>query len=526
MARFPANFKFDSEARQKVLKGMSIVNKVVSATLGPQGRNVAINQAEGIPFIIHDGVTAARRVDLFDEFEDIGAQMLKEAAINTNDKAGDGTTTAIILGYAILKKTVEVIEAGMNPMTLKRQIEEANILLVKGLKKLAKEINTYSETEQIAAISAADAKIGKLVAEAIKKTGDEGTITVEEGKGMETTVDYKQGMEIDRGYLSPYFVNDQKRVEAVIEDAHILVTDIKMNREYEIVPFLKKFKKAEKHNLVIIGEVLEQALQTLVVNNLKGIIEVVAIQPPAFGGRQVDELEDIAALTGATVIKKDSGRTIDSVELEELGTAGKVVADRDKTIITDGGGDSKAIQARIDTLQEQIKVANAPHDAVIKEQRIAKLGGKVAIINVGGVTEVELKDRKERIIDAVSATQAAIDEGVVAGGQLALLKLSVSDWWPDTIGAGILKEAIKAPFKKLMENAGHDYAEIWGKISPLKYPFGIDVLDGKKKDLIEAGIIDPVKVVRSALENAVSVATMAMTMSVLISEPYVQKETK
>lgn len=524
--KFPAKLQFNSKARKKILKGMNICAEAVSSTLGPQGRNVAINQSDGPPLVIHDGVTVAKRVDLFDPFEDMGSQLLKEAAIKTNEVAGDGTTTATILGQAIVSKGIEAIEAGMNPMTLKRQIEEAlKVLLVK-LKDMSKDISSDEEKKQIATISAADPIVGGLVAEAIKKTGDEGTITVEQGSSFETEVEYKQGMEIDRGYLSPYFVTDQQRVEAVVEDAHVLITDIKMGRDYEIAPFLQRFLDAKKRNLVIIGEALEQALATLVVNKLKGVLNIVAIQPPAFGGRQIDELEDIAVLTGGTVISKDGGRDIETVQLEELGYAGKVVADRDKTIIMAGGGDPKAVKNKVSELMAQAKVANTEFDKEIKMRRLAKLGGRVAIIHVGGTTEIELLERKERVIDAVNATQAAIDEGVVAGGQMALLTLSNQAWWPETPGADILKNAIKMPFKKLMENAGYDYAEIWGKISPLKYPVGIDVIDGEKKDLIKEGIIDPVKVTRSALENAVSVATMAFTTSVLITEPYEQKEAK
>lgn len=523
--RFPSQLKFDSDARRKMLEGMNIVAEAVASTLGPQGRNVAINQPSGPPHVVHDGVTVAKRVELFDHFKDMGANLLKEAAIKTNEVAGDGTTTATILGRALVTRGIESIEAGTNPMTIKREMEAALVLLLKELKKMSKKIANEEEKEQIATISAADPVIGKLVAEAIKKTGDEGIIRVEEGEVVETMVEYKSGMEIDRGYLSPYFITDQGRVEAIIENADILITDIKMNREYELLPFLQKYLKAKRNNLVIIGEVLEQAMATLVVNHLKGSLRVVAIQPPAFGGRQIDELEDIAVLTGGTAIMKDSGRKLDSVELSELGSAGKVVSDRDKTIIFDGGGDKNAVEARVEELRAQVGVANTDYDKEVKKQRIANLGGSVAIIHVGGTTEIELRERKERVIDAVNATQAAIDEGVVAGGEITLLTLSQQDWWPETVGAGILREAIKKPFQRIIENAGYDYAEVWGKISPLKYPYGIDVIDGKKKDLIKAGIIDPVKVVRSALENAVSVATMAFTTNVLISEPYEQIKT-
>jgi len=347
MARFPSNLLFGSEARNKLLRGVNILAKAVSSTLGPKGRNVAINQSDGAPSVIHDGVSVAKRVDLFNEFEDMGAQLLKQAAIKTSEIAGDGTTLSTILGQAIIVKGFENIEAGANPMTLKREVEEVKEILLKELKKLSKDISTDEEAQQVATVSAVDPEIGKLVAEAVKKTGDDGIVTVEQGEGLEIRVEYKQGMEIDRGYLSPGFVTDQERVEAIVKDADILITDVKMNRDYEIVPFLNKYLKNKKKNLVIIGETLENALATLVINKLRGVANIISIQPPAFGGRQLDELEDIAILTGGSVIRADSGRDIESVQMEELGHADKVISDRDKTRIIGGAGTKEAINQKV-----------------------------------------------------------------------------------------------------------------------------------------------------------------------------------
>lgn len=525
MSRFPIKTIFGIEAREKLQKGINIVADAVGSTLGPKSKNVAINEASGAPRIIHDGVSVAKAIDLFDEFEDMGAQLVKEAAIKTNTVAGDGTTTATILSQALVNKGLEVIASGKNPMTLKDEVEEALKLSIKELKKLSKDIQNDKDVERVATISSADPKIGKLVAEAIKKTGKDGVIRVEQGKGLETEVEYKQGMEFDRGYYSPYFVTNNETVEAVIENPYILITDLKINHNHELVPFVEMLFKNKVKDFVIIGEVQEEALATLVVNKLKGAVNVVAVQAPAFGGRRIDELEDIAILTGGKVISADEGRGLDSVQLEELGRASLVIADRDKTIIQGGSGTKAAIQARVNELKKQMEVANTMYDKDIKRERMAKLSNGMAIINVGAVNEVELADKKERVIDAVSAAKASMDEGIVAGGQITLLTISQMEIWPDTVGAKIFREAIKQPFKVLMSNTGYAPEEAMVKISPIKYPIAIDVMDGKVKDMVEAGVIDPTKVTRSALENAVSVAGMAFTTNTLISEPY-EKEKK
>lgn len=515
----PVKVIFGSKAREKLLKGMNILADAVKSTLGPLGNNVAINQAYGPPRIIHDGVSTARVIELKDEFEDMGAKLLKEAAIKTNDRGGDGTTTSTIFAQSIINKGLSDIASGVNPMTLKSELEEASKLALDKLKDLKQDIKD-KDIERVASISSADPEVGKMVAEAIEKVGKDGLVTTEEGKGFKTEVEYKTGLGFDKGYAtsSSYFITDQNKAESVIEDAYILMTDIKINYNNQLVKFLEKFLKVSK-NLVIIGEVQEEALATLVINKLRGGLNVLAIQAPSFGDRRIDELDDIASVVGGVVIRTDSGRDINSVEIEELGRADKVTSDRDTTKIQGGSGDPKG---RIKQLQDQIESSTTEYDTSIKKQRLAKLTGGVAIIKVGAVNEVELADKKERVIDAISAAKSAIEEGIVAGGQIAFLAVSQMDW-PDTLGAKILKEALKAPFKILVENAGFDYAESMAKILPIKYPMAIDVMDGKVKDMLKAGIIDSFKVCKSALENAVSVSSMAFTTSTLISEPYAKE---
>lgn len=523
--------KFNTEARKGLLAGINIVADAVGATLGPRGHNVAIERAARnyVPLVVHDGVTVANSINLKDPYENMGAQLLKEAAGNTNDTAGDGTTTSTILAQAIVNEALKVIEAGGNSMVIKRDIEEALVVVLKELDKLAKPIVTDEEIAQVATISASDPVIGKLVAEALAKVGKDGVVTVEESKGFETYVEYKQGMEIDRGYLSNYFVTNQDTVEAVVEDPLILLTDKKLNYSYQLVPFLDKLLKAGHKNLVIFaGEVVEEGLATLVVNKLRGAINVVAMQAPAFGGRRVDELTDLAILTGGVPLLDDSGRELESVDISELGRAGKVVADRDKTIVTDGKGDPIEIEKRMNHIREQIKLSNTEYDKQIKEQRLAKMAGGVAVINVGALTEVELKEKKERVIDAKNATKAAIAEGIVAGGEIALLNIAqnaIDDANEGILhlGGQILLKSLKKPFKRLIENSGMDYADIREKMSGKKYPHGVDVTDGKVKDLIKAGIIDPVKVTKAALQNAVSVSNMVLTTSVAIVDEREEK---
>ena len=512
MSKVAKQLVFNTEAREKLLKGINIVANAVGSTLGPKGRNVAINEAYGPPRVTHDGVSVAGSINLEDYFEDMGAELIKAAAQKTSDTAGDGTTVTTILTQAIINEALQLIQAGTNPMTLKKEIEESLANVLEELTKISKPISTDEEIMNIATISAADPEKGKIVAEALKKVGSDGVITVEAGKGSETTVEYKQGLEFDRGYAttSPYFVTDEERGEAIVEDPYILITDKKLNYAKDVLPLMQRLveETGSKDLVIIAGECVEEALATLVVNKLRGNIKALAVQAPAYGDRRIDELEDLAILTGGTAILADSGRDMESIQIVELGRAGKVVMDRDKTTII--GGLGTGVKKRMDSLREQIKASTTTWDKEIKEQRLAKLAGGVAVINVGAATEVELLEKKKRFVNAVNSTKSAIAEGIVAGGEITLLKLaSLEEIHP------ILKRALKQPFKRLIENAGYDYADTFHTVF---YPMGFDVEDGEVKDLIVAGIIDPVKVTRSALENSVSIACMVMTTDTLISE--------
>lgn len=509
---------FGNKARKKLLKGVNILANAVGSTLGPKGRNVAVNQSYGPPTIWHDGVSVAKSINLKDYFSDMGAEIIKEAAIKTNDRAGDGTTTATILSQSIINEGFKLIEAGINPMTLKKEIEEANVKCLESLDKLSKKISNDNEIEHIATISSADNKIGKLVSEAIKKVGKDGVITVEEGNTFETEIEYKQGMEINRGYLSPSFITNPEKMICEMEDPYILITDKKINHNYQIAPFMEKFIKEADHRRIVIiaSEIVEEALATLVINRMRGVIDVLAINAPSFGLNRTQELEDIAILTGGKVILDDSGRSLDSVTIEELGHCGKIISDKDKTIIINGKGN---VTSRMNEIREQLK-SGSDYEKEQKRQRLAKLAGGVAVINVGGNTETELREKKERIIDAINATKAAIEDGVVAGGEIALLKVSQNGFWKDfdTLGAKLLNKALQEPLKCLIDNAGLDYTEIKGKLQNFDYPMGVDVMDGQIKDLIKSGILDPVKVTRNALVNAVSAGCMLLTTSCLITD--------
>lgn len=518
--------KFNREAQEKLLEGINVVGNAVGSTLGPRSRTVAFDNAPGMdvaPTILRDGVSVARSINLEDEFADMGARLIKSAAIKTVNDVGDGTTLTTILTQAIVSEAVQAIAAGANPMKIKAEIESVATRNLAELRKTAKPIKTKEETTQVANISASDNTIGALVAQAIGKVGQDGVITVEEGQTTETTVEFKQGMQVSRGYYSPYFITDQKRSEAVIEEPYILLSDKLLNNSQELLPFLQKLAAAKVKNLVIFaGEVVEEALATLVVNKLKGIFNVVAIQAPAFGNQRVEELQDIATFVNGHPILIDEGRDLASVEVEELGRASRVIVSRDKTVILNGGGSQISIKRRIDDLKEQITNPNSPYDRDVKEQRLANLAGQVAVVTVGGASEVEMKEKKERVIDAIAATKAAVEEGIVAGGEITLLNLAlkapVSPSKPLSIGERVFTLALKAPFKKLMENSGLDYAEALLKLSGKRYPYGIDVIDGEVKNMIDSGIIDPVKVLRCAIENAVSIAGMCLTTNTLITE--------
>lgn len=517
MSKFIKTIVTKNEARAKMLKGMNILADAVSSTLGPRSRNVAIDMAPGhdiAPTVLHDGVSVARAINLKDVHEDMGVRLLKGASLKTNEVAGDGTTTSTILAQAIINEAFRNITAGANPMVLKQELEDGLKVVVKQLKELAKPIKTDEEMEQVASISASDPAIGKLVAEAIKKVGQDGAITIEDGHSNETTVTYTQGMEIDRGHLAGNFITDGERNKSLVEDPYILLTDKKINYAYQLIPLLDKLVKEAKSNAIVIfaGEVVEEALHFLVINKLQGKLKVIAIQAPAYGARRVEELQDLAVLTGGTVILEEAGRQIESVTLEELGRCDKIEADWDKTIISGSKGDEGAVKKRIEELREQIKNANTPYDEDIREQRLAKLTGGVAVINVGGTTDVEVKEKKERVIDAKNATKAAVEEGIVAGGEITLLTIAKH------IPQGILRNALQAPFKKLIENSGLDYGDIREKMAGKEYPWGIDVTCGCVKNLIDNGIIDPVRVSRVALENAISISGAVITTETLITD--------
>src|SRR3990167_2526774 len=516
--------KYSSDARTKLLSGINQLANAVAMTLGPKGRNVAIDRKWGAPNVVHDGVTVAKEIELKDEFENMGAQLLKEAASKTADVAGDGTTTATILAKAIVTESLKNIQAGYNPMILKHGIEKAVTALVTELRKMSKKVTTQEEIAQVATISAADSQIGNLIAQALEKVGKDGVVTVEEGKTMEMSVDYKEGMEFYKGFVSPYFVTDTDKMESSIEDAHILITDKKISSASDLVPFLEKFVAVSKNLVIIADEVEGEALALLVVNKLRGTFNVLVVKAPGFGDRRKEMLEDIAILTGGMVLSEDTGRKLESVEITELGRAGRVTSDKDNTLIVDGKGAKGKIEARISQIKRELAASDSEFDKEKLQERLAKLTGGVAVINVGAATEVELKEKKERVIDAVAATKAAIEEGIVAGGEVALLRVvkaldgvvALAD--EEKVGVEIVRKALQQPFRHLVKNAGIDEGVALSKVMESTGNMGIDVMGGGLTDFVKAGIIDPVKETRTALQNAASVAIMIMTTNVLVSD--------
>lgn len=514
---------FDSQAREKLLKGINTLTEAVASTLGPKGRNVALDKKWGAPNVVHDGVTVAKEIELEDPFENMGAQLVKEAASKTNDIAGDGTTTATVLTQAIVAEGLKNVTAGANPMILRRGIEAAVETVVQELQKMSKKLTTSEEITQVATISAQNDAIGKLISEAITKVGKDGVITVEESKTLQMSVDYKEGMEFDKGYSSPYFVTDSDRMESTVEDAYLLITDKKLNNIQEFVPFLEKFVTVSKNLVIIADEVEGEVLTLLVVNKLKGMFNVLAVGAPGFGDRRKALLEDISILSGGTVISEDTGRKWESVEISDLGRAARVSADKEHTLIVGGKGSKTKIEARINQIKREIEKSDSDFDREKFQERLAKLTGGVAVINVGAATEVEMKEKKERVIDAVAATKAALEEGIVAGGEVALLRtlnaIDKIELDPDAqVGVNIVKAALSQPFRRLVKNAGYDEGVMLAKVLDSKGNMGVDVMDGKLKDLVVAGVIDPVKVTRTALQNAASVAIMVMTTQVLITD--------
>lgn len=492
--------------------------------MGPKGRNVAIDKKWGAPSVVHDGVTVAKEIDLEDPFENMGAQLLKEAASKTNDIAGDGTTTATILAQAIVSEGLKNIQAGTNPMILKKGIEKAVQVLVAELKRVSKKITTQAEIAQVATISASDSGIGNLIAESLQRVGKDGVVTVEEGKTLQMQVDYKEGMEFDKGFVSPYFVTDTDKMEASLEDPYILITDKKISSAADLVPFLEKFVAVSKNLVIIADEVEGEALALLILNKLRGVFNVLAVKAPGFGDRRKEMLEDIAILTGGKLITEETGLKFEAVGVDDLGRAGRVTADKDNTLIVDGKGQKGKIQARIEQIRSQIAHTDSEFDREKLQERLAKMTGGVAVINVGAATEVELKEKKERVIDAVAATEAAVEEGIVPGGEITLLKVAKAlDSLKileaeEKIGVEIVKNALEQPFRQLIRNAGMDEGVSLAKVKQSNGNLGIDVIDGVVKDLVKAGIIDPVKVTRSALQNAASVAMMILTTHTLITD--------
>ena len=526
--------KYGEEARLKLKSGVDQLAKAVATTLGPKGRNVALDKKWGAPNVIHDGVTVAKEVELKDPFENMGAQLVKEAASKTADVAGDGTTTATVLASAIVNEGIKNITAGANPMIMRKGLDKASEYVVEELKKMKKNINP-SDIANVATVSAGDSGLGSLIAEALKKVGKDGVITVEEGRGLSTEIEYKEGMEFDKGYASSYFVTNPDRMEAEIDDPYILITDKKISSLQELLPFLENFIKVSK-NLVIIADDIEgEALATLVVNKLRGTFNVLAVKAPGFGDRRKAMLDDIAVLTGGTVISEDTGRKLDSITIEDCGRADKVKSTNENTQIIGGKGAARDVQARISQIKREIEKSTSDFDKEKLQERLAKLSGGVAVINVGAATEVELKDKKERVNDAVAATKAALEEGIVPGGAVALLDISqrmntkvlekASANKDEQTGFMIVKLAIEEPFKQLVINAGLDAGQLIAKAreaSARGQGFNLLKTDSietaQAVDMLKEGIIDPVKVVRIAVQNAISVATMVLTTEALITD--------
>src|SRR3990172_7227446 len=524
--------KFSDDARVALLRGIDIVAKAVVTTLGPKGRNVALDKKWGAPNIVHDGVTVAKEIELKDPFENMGAQLVKESADKTNDVAGDGTTTATLLAQMMTQAGMKNVTAGANPMVVKKGIEKAVEAVVAELKKISKPIKNREEIEQVATISAGDSAIGAKISEALDRVGRDGVVTVEEGKGLTIDIEYKEGMEFDRGYVSAYFVTNPERMEAEIENAYILLTDKKITSIQDLLPFLEKFVKISKSLVIIADEVEGEALATLVVNKLKGSFNVLAVKAPGFGDRRKEMLEDIAVLTGGVVISEDTGRTFESIEVTDLGQADKVWADKDNARIIGGKGDKKAISGRITLLQRQIKETDSDFDREKYEERLAKLSGGVAQINVGAATEVELNEKKERVKDAVGATKAAVEEGIVPGGGVALLRARkvLADLKVDSedekVGVDIVNEALEMPLRMLARNSGEDDGFVLRKVEEAKDgDYGFNALTGDFGSMTKFGILDPLKVTRFALLNAASVAMMVLTTEGLVTDiPEEKKE--
>ena len=515
--------KYGEDARRSLKNGIDALTNAVKVTLGPRGRPVALDKKFGPPSVINDGVTIAKDIELPDPFENMGAQLVKEASTKTNDKCGDGTTTATVLAQAIVTEGFKNIAAGADAMALKRGVEKAVEAMVVELKKMATPVTTKEQVTQVATISAADPQIGNLIAEVMEKVGKDGVITVEESKGLLYETDYVEGMQFDRGYISPYFVTNAEQMKTEIEDPYILITDKKISAISELLPILEKVLQVSK-NLVIIAEDIEgEALATLVVNKLRGTLTCLAVKAPGFGDRRKAMLEDIAMLTGGKVISEEIGRKLDSAAIADLGRARKVVSDKDNTTIVEGKGSDDAIKARIKQIKAQIDETTSDYDKEKLQERLAKLAGGVAVIKVGAATEVELKEKKHRVEDALSATRAAVEEGILPGGGVAVLNAlhvldKVKAEGDERTGVDIIKKAVEEPLRWIAINAGQEGSVVVDKVKRSKKGVGYDALNNDYVDMVSKGIIDPLKVSRTALENAASIATMILTTEALVCD--------
>jgi chaperonin GroEL len=521
---------FDTKARGSILHGVNTLADAVKVTLGPKGRNVVIEKSFGSPLITKDGVTVAKEIELEDKFANMGAQMVKEVASKTNDTAGDGTTTATVLAQAIYREGSKLVAAGVNPMDLKRGIDDAVTVLVAELKKLSKPTKDQAEIAQVGTISAnGDTTIGKMLAEAMEKVGKEGVITVEEAKSMESSLDVVEGMQFDRGYLSPYFVTDPERMVVSLEDPFILISEKKVSNMKDLLPVLEGVARSGKPLLIIAEDVEGEALATLVVNKLRGTLHVAAIKAPGFGDRRKDMLKDIATLTGGQVISEDLGVKLESVQIKDLGRAKRVTIDKDNTTIIDGAGKKADIEGRVKLIRAQVEETTSDYDREKLQERLAKLVGGVAVIHVGAATETEMKEKKARVEDALHATRAAVEEGIVPGGGVALMraleKLDKTELEGDRkFGWDLIKRAAEEPLRQIAVNAGLDGSIVTQKVREGKGAFGFNAATEQYEDLMKAGVIDPVKVVRSALQNAASVSSLMLTTEALVAEKPKKKE--
>jgi chaperonin GroEL len=516
---------FDEEARRRLKDGVDALADAVRVTLGPRGRNVILEKKFGPPAIVDDGVSVAKEIELVDPFENLGAQLAREVASKTNDVAGDGTTTATVLAQAIVREGMKMVAAGANPMSLKRGLEAAVDATINSLRRLAEPVAGKEQIAQVATISGHDEEIGEIIADVMEKVGKDGVITVEEGKGIRMDTEFVEGMQLDRGYVSPYFVTNPDRMETVLDNPHILITDKKLSSAQDLVPVLERVLQSTKNIVILADDVDGEALATLVVNKLRGTINVLAVKAPSFGDRRKAILEDIAILTGGTFITEDTGRKLETVEVADLGRARRVVATKDDTVIIEGHGSDESIQARIKQIKAQSEDAASEFDREKLQERLAKLAGGVAIVKVGAATEVELKERKLRVEDALSATRAAVEEGIVPGGGVALIRASRAldrlekDLSHDEqMGVQILRSALEEPLRMIAENGGEEGAVVVDAVRNGKGAFGFDGETGEYGDLLERGIVDPAKVTRTALENAASIASLVLTTESLVTE--------